>query len=183
MVANSVTAVYHSLAKEKFMAEIETIIAQAKELRRADELEESQELLLDLLRKYPTNPTVLYEVGGSHDVLGEEREAIPYYRRAIKAGLDGTDLQECLVCLGSSYRAIGEFDEALAVLQEAVERFPDHNSGHVFLALAYYSDGQEDESVRILLDLLLKTTTDEDILAYADALDFYKDNLDEIWDE
>ncbi len=161
----------------------EDVIKQARELRRADELEESQELLLGLLEEYGDDPLVLYEVGGSYDVLGEEKEAIPYYQQAIDAGLEGSDLQECLVCLGSSSRNIGKFEDAVEILQQAVEQFPDNNSGKVFLALAYYSDGQEDEAVSLLLDVLLKTTKDEDILAYADALDYYKDNLDEVWDE
>jgi tetratricopeptide (TPR) repeat protein len=162
---------------------IEETIARAKKLRRDDELEASQELLLELLADHPTEPLVLYEVGGSYDVLGQEKEAIPYYQRAIKAGLDGEDLQECLVCLGSSHRNVGNFDEAVTTLEKAVAQFPDDNSGKVFLALAYYSDGREDEAVRLLLELLLATTADEDILAYADPLDYYKDNLDEVWDD
>ena len=162
---------------------IKETIARAKELRRNDELDASQVLLLDLLVEHPNHPLVLYEVGGSFDVMGEEREAIPYYQKAIKAGLDGDDLQECLVCLGSSHRNVGNFDEAVETLEKAVKQFPDDNSGKVFLALAYYSDGREDEAVRLLLELLLKTTTDKDILAYADPLDYYKDNLDEVWDE
>ncbi len=161
----------------------EDVIAQARELRRADELEESQELLLGLLEEYGDNPLVLYEVGGSYDVLDEPKEAIPYYRKAIDAGLEDDDLQECLVCLGTCQRMIGKFEDAVATLQQAVKQFPDNNSGKVFLALAYYSDGQEDEGMRLLLDVLLKTTKDEDVLAYADALDYYKDNLDEVWDE
>jgi tetratricopeptide (TPR) repeat protein len=162
---------------------IEETIARAKELRREDELEASQELLLDLLAENPNDPLVLYEVGGSYDVLGEEKQAIPYYQKAIKAGLDGEDLQECLVCLGSSHRNVGNFDDAVAILEKAVKQFPDDNSGKVFLALAYYSDGREDEAVRLLLELLLATTNDQNILGYADPLDYYKDNLDEVWDD
>jgi len=158
-------------------------IARAKDLRQADELDESQAVLMQLLEEYPDDPLVLFEVGGSYDVMGEEREAIPYYRQAIEAGLEGDALQECLVCLGSSYRVIGEFEGAIDVLQDAVEQFPDNYSGQVFLALAYYSDGQEDMAVSTLLDVLLKTTQDENIRAYADALDYYKDSLDEVWDE
>lgn len=158
-------------------------IARARELRQADELEESQALLLELLNQYPKDPLVLYEVGGSYDVLGEEKQAIPYYRHAVAAGLDGADLQECLVCLGSCQRNIGDFAEAVETLQTAVKKFPDDNSGKVFLALAYYSDAQEDKAVQLLIDVLLKTTSDEQILAYSDALDFYKDHLDDVWDE
>lgn len=161
---------------------IEETITRAKKLRRQDELEASQELLLDLLTEHPDNPLVLYEVGGSYDVMGEEQEAIPYYQQAIAAGLEGNDLQECLVCLGSSQRNVGDFEEAVQTLEKVVDQFPDNNSGKVFLALAYYSDAREDEAVRLLLELLLKTTTDQNILNYADPLDYYKDNLDEVWD-
>lgn len=162
---------------------LDETIARAKELRREDELEASQELLLNLLDQYPNNPLVLYEIGGSYDVMGEEKEAIPYYQKAIKAGLEGADLQECLVCLGSSQRNVGDFEEAVENLEKAVKQFPDNNSGKAFLALAYYSDGREDEAVKLLLELLLETTSDQNILAYADPLDYYKDNLDEVWDE
>lgn len=162
---------------------IEETIARAKELRRKDELEASQELLLDLLAEHPKDPLVLYEVGGSYDVMGEEKEAIPFYQKAIKAGLDGDDLQECLVCLGSSQRNVGQFEEAVETLEKVVNQFPDDNSGKVFLALAYYSEAREDEAVRLLLELLLETTNDQKILDYADPLDYYKDNLDEVWDD
>lgn len=161
--------------------EILSQIAQARTLRRSDELERSQTLLLELLERHPDNPLVLYEVGGSFDVMGEEPQAIPYYRQAVNAGLSGADLQECLVCLGSSLRVVGDFEEAVDVLEKAVEQFPDKNSGRVFLALAYYSDGQENKAVSTLLDLLLKTTTDEDVLSFVGALEYYKDNLDEVW--
>ena len=162
---------------------IEETIARAKELRREDELEASQEILLGLLAEHPNDPLVLHEVGGSYDVMGEEKQAIPYYQKAIKAGLDGDDLQECLVCLGSSHRNVGNFEDAVEILEKAVAEYPENNSGKTFLALAYYSDGREDEAVQLLLELLLDTTSDENILAYADPLDYYKDNLDEVWDD
>jgi tetratricopeptide (TPR) repeat protein len=158
-------------------------ITQAKALRRKDKLEESQELLISLLQEYPHDAQVLFEVGGSYDVMGLEPEAIPYYERAVQQGLEGADLQECLVCLGSSYRVVGESQEAVDILEEALEQFPDNYSSKAFLALAYYSNGQADEAVRTLLELLLTTTKDENILAYSDPLDYYKDNLDEVWEE
>lgn len=161
----------------------DTTIKRARELRRADKLEESQQILRDLLETHPEDPTVLFEVGGAYDVLGDVNEAISYYEDAIEMGLDGAELQECLICLGISYRTIGEFGQAVSILQDAVEQFPNDNSARVFLALAHYSDDTPDEAVRLLLDVLLQTTKDEGILAYADTLDFYKDNLDEVWDE
>jgi tetratricopeptide (TPR) repeat protein len=164
-------------------ADLVVAIEEARALRRADELETSQDQLLALLETYPDHPLVLFEVGGSYDVMGEEEMAIPYYRRAIEAGLDGNDLQECLICLGSTLRVTGDHDEAVTMLEQAVDEFPNRNSGRVFLALAHYSNGDADLAVSGLLSLLLETTSDEDILAYADALDYYKDHLDESPDE
>jgi tetratricopeptide (TPR) repeat protein len=157
-------------------------IEDARNLRRDDDLEASQERLLELMEEYPDHPLVLFEVGGSYDVMGEEEMAIPYYRRAIAAGLEGSDLQECLVCLGSTLRVTGETDEAVTILEQAAEEFPDRNSGRVFLALAYYSNGEADRAVSTLLSILLETTTDPDIQGYADALEYYRDNLDETLD-
>lgn len=159
--------------------EISPKIAQARTLRQADELDESQEILLDLLKEYPDHPLVLFEVGGSYDVMGEEEMAIPYYRQAVEEGLEGNDLQECLVCLGSSLRLAGEYSEATEYLERAIDEFPDKKSSQVFLALVHYNAGRSEEAVSLLLSLLLETTSDEDIMAYADVLDYYKDNLDE----
>lgn len=158
-------------------------IARARKLRDQDQLEESQAILLDLMADYPEDPVVLFEVGGSYDVMDDQREAIPYYEDAIDEGLSGDDLLECLICLGSCRRVIGEFAGAVEALETAVSQFPDNKSGHVFLALAYYSNDQKEAAMRTLLDVLLQTTTNEDILAYADVFEFYKDNLEEVWDE
>jgi len=158
-------------------------IKRAKALRREDKLEDSQDLLLDLLEEYTNDPQVLFEVGGSFDVMGWEEDAIPYYEQAIQQGLEGVDLQECLVCLGSSYRIVGDSQEAVDILEDALDRFPDNNSSKAFLALAYYSNDQVEEAIRTLFELLLETTKDENVLTYAEPLSFYKDHLDGDWDE
>jgi thioredoxin-like negative regulator of GroEL len=74
---------------------------------------------------------------------------------------------------------VGKTGQAIEALEEAVEDFPDNNSGRAFLALAYYSDGRCHDAVKLLLELLLETSEDEDILAYEEPLTYYKDNLDE----
>jgi len=162
--------------------DIESTIEKAKELRQEDELDESLNLLEKLLAENPDNPLVLFEVGGAYDVLGSEVDAIPHYNEAIEAGLEGDELQECLICLGSCHRAVGEFEMAVEMLEAYADRFPDNRGGLPFLALAYYSNEQYEEAVRLLLDIVIDTTSDEDIIAYADPLDYYKDNLDEVWD-
>lgn len=158
-------------------------LERARELRREDRLEESQDLLFELLDALPEDPDVLFEVGGSFDVMGLEPEAIPYYRQAIEYGLEDEALTECMICLGSSQRLVGEFQDAVETLEEAVELYPMSESAKAFLALAYYSNEQYEEAMSLLLDLIIRTTKDDELLAYADTLDYFKDNLDERWEE
>jgi tetratricopeptide (TPR) repeat protein len=157
-------------------------LKEAKQLRKQDQLEESNEVLLSLLQEYPDDPQVLFEVGGSYDLLGSANEAIPFYRRAIDEGLTGPDLQECYICFGICQRAVGDFEEALETLEEANDRFEGDNSIKAFHALAMYSTENYSESVRLLLEILIETSSDPDIQTYSDTLAFYKDNLDEVWE-
>lgn len=157
-------------------------LEKAKQLRQDDHLEESNEELLVLLDEYPDDPQVLFEVGGSFDLLGSANEAIPYYRSAIDNGLSGADLQECFICFGICQRAVGDFEEALETLQEASEHFKEDNGIKAFLALALYSNENSSEAIQLLLEILIETSADQNIKTYSDTLDFYKDNLDEVWD-
>ena len=109
--------------------DLKETIEKAKALRQEEKLEESEELLLSLLEEYPDDPQVLFEVGGSYDVMGYETEAIPHYQRAIAEGLEGSELLECLICLGINHRAIGDFQEAVDTLEEAIDTFPEDNGG------------------------------------------------------
>ncbi len=156
-------------------------IQKARELRDDDQLEESLELLLPLLDKYEDDAVLLFEVGGAYDVLGMAPEAIPYYEQAIVNGLDGPELEECYVCLGTSHRVIGDFTESIEILEEAMGRFPESNTAKAFLALSYYGNKQYAKSVRSLMEIILETTVDEELQSYADSLEYFKDNLDEIW--
>ena len=45
--------------------------------------------LLDLVAAYPDDAEINYQAAWVHDSLGREREAVPFYRRAIEQGLSG----------------------------------------------------------------------------------------------
>jgi tetratricopeptide (TPR) repeat protein len=159
----------------------EETIAKARDLREDDQLEESLETLLPLLEEYDDDPLVLFEVGGAYDILGLTAEAIPYYEQAITDGLQGPELEECFICLGTSYRVLGDYSESIEVLEQARSQFPTSNSAKAFLALALYGNKQFAESVQLLIDILLESTADEDLLSFSDTLEYFKDNLDEVW--
>lgn len=153
----------------------------ARQLRRLGQHEEARQCLLTLLNATPDDPGLNYEAACAHDYLGLEREAVPFYERAIANGLAGEALQGALLGLGSTYRALGDYQQAIATLRRGLERFPDHREFSTFLALAYYNVGEYNDAVRTLLLTLLDTTQDPNLVRYDRALRFYADHLDETW--
>ncbi|HET8841608.1 MAG TPA: tetratricopeptide repeat protein, partial [Ktedonobacteraceae bacterium] len=62
-------------------------LQKAIELRSAGRAEEARAILLELVAAYPENAEIHYQTAWVHDTLGREREAIPFYLRAIEQGL------------------------------------------------------------------------------------------------
>ena len=108
-------------------------LAEAIQLRetgraRQDEamLEQARTLLLDLNAAYPDDPEITFQTAVVHDNLGLERAAIPFYVRALEQGLSQADLERALLGLGSTYRGLGEYQQAVETLRRGVSEFP-HN--------------------------------------------------------
>ena len=101
---------------------------------------------------------------------------MPVKKRSVLFFLLGFSLFGLAACGGAP-------TPAAVPTETAVSQFTENKSGHVFLALAYYSNDQKEDAMRTLMEVLLETTTNEDILAYTDVLEFYKDHLEEVWDE
>jgi tetratricopeptide (TPR) repeat protein len=85
----------------------------AIKLRESERHEEARQLLLDLRSKFPEDAQVNYQCAWVHDLLGLEREAIPFYEKAIETGLSGDDLKSALLGMGSTYRCTGEYQKRL----------------------------------------------------------------------
>lgn len=126
-------------------------IERAIKLRKASQLTEAMAILLDLQKQNPDNARVSYELGGTYDCQGMEEQAIPLYERAIALGLEGDDLRGCLLGLGSSYRCVEQYSDALRTLQKGLTAFPDAAEFKIFLALSFYNLGEAREAVSLLL--------------------------------
>jgi tetratricopeptide (TPR) repeat protein len=105
--------------------------------------------------------------------MGREREAIPFYERAIREGLSGNDLEGAYLGLGSSYRCVGRARKAAAVLRRGSARFPASRGLKVFLAMALHRQSRHDEAFSGVLRLLAETTADRGISRYRRALAGY----------
>ncbi|MBD8498657.1 tetratricopeptide repeat protein [Paenibacillus arenosi] len=156
-------------------------LKQAVQLRQESQLESSLQLLLKLANDFPDEGIVQYQCAWAHDAIGKEISAVPYYVRALSLALTEEDRRGAYLGLGSTYRAIGEYEKSKALLEEAINHFPDAREFKVFYALTLYNLGQHEESTSILLRQLVETTQNADITPYNRALLFYADHLNEVW--
>ncbi len=156
-------------------------INKAIDLRSEGKQKESNELLLKLVAEYPEDAFINYQCAWSFDVLGLESEAVPYYEAAIKLGLSGKDLEGAILGLGSTYRTLGEYEKSKNVFIKGMKLFPDNRAIHVFYSMTLYNLNEHNSAMALLLNCLIETTKDEEILSYKKAIHFYKDHLDQVW--
>lgn len=156
-------------------------LSHAIKLRESGKQEEARDALLQLHAEFPDDAQVNYQCAWIHDALGLEKEAIPFYEKAISAGLQGDDLRNALLGMGSTFRCIGEYQKAKETFETALEKFPDGNEFKVFLSMAYYNLKEHSKAMELLLNTVIETSKDENINQYQRAIKFYADKLDETW--
>ena len=77
-----------------------------------------------------------------------EREATQLLRVAEDHDRAGRETQAVLSSeLGSSYRALGRYDDALRIRRDAMQRFPSDASFGPFLAMTLYNLGRPKEAL------------------------------------
>ncbi|WP_155849838.1 tetratricopeptide repeat protein [Arthrobacter sp. H41] len=103
------------------------------------------------------DPEALFELGGVHDALGLENEAIPLYRRAIEAGLTGTSALRASIQLASTLRNVGNSSEAVTILESMPDAGIDEGARQAFLALALHDEGRHGDALKTALLALIPT--------------------------
>ncbi|NQX11161.1 tetratricopeptide repeat protein [Microbacteriaceae bacterium VKM Ac-2855] len=120
------------------------------------------------------DPIADFERGGSWDSTGHPDRAVPLYRAALAAGLDGSRRRQATIQLASSLRNLGEVHEAIALLEDEASAVSDDldDAVRVFLALALTDAGREREAVAVLIRTVAPTLPRyrRSAAAYADAL-------------
>lgn len=150
-----------------------------QQLINEEKFEEARELILKILDEDPNNKDVLLEAGFLHDKLGYTPQAITFYNQALENGIEGEKRKELLLSLGSSYRAVGLYEQARETLEIGMSDYPNYIPFYIFFAMTLYNLGDTDLAMEILITKLLETTNDEDVLKYKNALSFYASRLDE----
>ncbi|EAE9368590.1 tetratricopeptide repeat protein [Listeria monocytogenes] len=130
------------------------------------------------LKNNSDNAELHYYVAWAHDALGKEDAAIPFYEKALQLGLPADSRKEAYIGLGSTYRITGQPEKSIRLFETALQEFPDNNALRTFSVMAKYNQGLEKEALEEALMLLTQTTSDEDILSYKKAIQFYAQDLD-----
>lgn len=152
------------------------------ELREKGQTEEALNLFFKLLDREQNNAEILYQIAWCLDILEREKDAIPYYEKAIEIGMDDEKLKGALLGLGSTYRTIGEYQSSLKIFNQAVLQYPTNNEFKVFRAMTNYNLGNHEDAMRELLEVIADTSSDENVKAYKKAILFYSDKLNQVWD-
>ena len=152
------------------------------ELIEKGQTEEALNLFFKLLDREQNNAEILYQIAWCLDILEREKDAIPYYEKAIEIGMDDEKLKGALLGLGSTYRTIGEYQSSLKIFNQAVLQYPTNNEFKVFRAMTNYNLGNHEDAMRELLDVIADTSSDENVKAYKKAILFYSDKLNQVWD-
>ena len=155
-------------------------LESAIRLREDGDLQGAGSLLARVLTEAPDDAEANYQMAWLCDLEDREREAVPFYVRAIAGQLSAEERRGALLGLGSTYRALGEYPEAVETLRRGVTEFPEDRAMRTFLALALYNADGCREAVELLLKNLVETTSDPEIKAYKRTLSFYADRLDEV---
>lgn len=157
-------------------------IQRIQHLRSSKKSEEAFAELLMAIETHPTSADLFYLAACICDGERTEKEAVPFYLKALDLGLHGVDRRGAYLGLGSTYRSLGMYEESKAVFERAQKEFSDYRPFAVFLALTEYNLGNFPAAIKLLLDVLLHTTNDQEVRAYGRALEFYSTRLNEVFE-
>lgn len=161
---------------------METSLKAAVALRNDGKAEEAKVMLMELYEQNDSDAELLYQLAWTHDVLGLEREAVPFYEQSLAMGLSSEERVGALLGLGSTYRTLGDYEKSKQLLAQASHEYPENKEFLVFLAMAQHNLGEHSQAMELLLRLLADTSVDKGIRSYSKAISYYSDKLEQIWD-
>ncbi len=155
--------------------DFESRAALGNELQRAGKEDEAIGYFRQLLEDYPDDPRAYYEYGGAFDSAGREAEAVVLYQQALDKGLSGDYLPKLYLQWASTLRNLGQYAEAVTMLEAAARQYPERPSLKVFLAFALESAGREHDALTTLFELAIAHVDSSDMKRYARSIRGYAD--------
>lgn len=76
-------------------------LEQVLTLRENGQLKEANQLMVALVEEEPENAYYQFQCAWTYDSLGQEKEAVPHYEKAIQLGLEPAILVDAYLGLGA----------------------------------------------------------------------------------
>ncbi|MGE0631246.1 MAG: tetratricopeptide repeat protein [Pseudobdellovibrionaceae bacterium] len=157
------------------------LIQEIKNLHKGGDSNAAFDKVQSAIQANPKCSELQYLAARICDADRTEIEAVSYYVKALELGLKGTDRRDALLCLGSTYRTLGQYENSKRTFELGLKEFPNHRPYTVFLALTEFNLKNGEKAMQLLLEQVLETTRDQEILTYNRALKFYSTRLNEIF--
>ncbi|MBA3539519.1 MAG: tetratricopeptide repeat protein [Deltaproteobacteria bacterium] len=152
-------------------------VDEVRALRLAGQHAEHLPAARALVRQRPADALAQIEAAWACDRAGFEHEAITHYDEVYRLGVPAELHRSFTVGYGSTLRNVGRFDDALAILGEAVAADPEYPAFSAFLALALLSAGHPKAAMAALLGCALDVARPGAFDGYERALASYHDEL------
>jgi adenylate cyclase len=93
----------------------------------------------------PNSALACFMLGAA--LYGSERfeEAIPYFKKSLRLS-PIIPIGQCLHILATTYRFLGQYDEAIATYKKLLQREPEYLPAHAGLAATYVLAGRQEEA-------------------------------------
>lgn len=121
-----------------------------------------------------------FELAGAYDYLGREAEALPCYEKVFDLGIEmlsKDDHPRLYIQMGSTLRNLKQYERAVQLLKEGLEKFPNNQALEAFLALTEYSAGDSKKAIHGLIEDKISLSSDRYIQEYRRVLLFYAKEL------
>ncbi|MGD8232507.1 tetratricopeptide repeat protein [Vibrio sp. TRT 1302] len=160
---------------------MEAVIQQAIELRKQGNYQASRDLLTTLLGDNQYAAKAHLHIAWSFDNEGKEQQAIDHYLASLSGPISPTERFDALFGLASTYRSLGQYQQALGYFEQTIDEYPKSLEVQPFYAMCLYNLGRHKEATSLLLELLVNTTNSEEIKQYQRAISLYAEDLDRTW--
>ncbi|WP_252311472.1 tetratricopeptide repeat protein [Sinobaca sp. H24] len=157
------------------------MLEKAIELLKNKEYNQSEITLLSLLKDPGSKAEAAFRLASLYDSQGKEKMAAAYYEKALLFSIRGELRERTYIQLGSTYRAVGEYEKAKECLEQGLLEYPENRAIQIFLAAVYYNIGESKKAATLLLENLAMTSSDQWVSDYKEALLFYAKDLDQSW--
>lgn len=157
---------------------MENSLNHALKLRREGKLFESHHVLEELISADPEDALLRYEYAWSCDILAKDEEAISSYKQALELGLPEQQAVNAYGQIGSLYRLQGRLEEAERILMSGIHKVQDDSLLKIHYAFTQYNLGNSEEAMRWMVEALLGSTKNREILLNQRAIGYLGSNLD-----